>query len=103
MSHKPFFEEHPGLGAMFDYNRNGKVDLPEAIGMGGVAHAYAHEMLRATKEAEAEIKAREEERRVARSYDDEDLEEDVSYDLDDDFYDNTPSPFDDPAWADEDD
>ncbi|MBQ2681414.1 MAG: hypothetical protein IJF97_05700 [Eggerthellaceae bacterium] len=49
-----FFNKHPMLGSVFDFNRDGKLGVGEAMSMGGVIGAYADEMMRVSKEAERE-------------------------------------------------
>lgn len=47
-----FFNDHPFLGGMFDFDHDGSLDLGEAAFMGGVGAMFANEMERLSREAE---------------------------------------------------
>ena len=49
-----FFNNHPMLGSVFDFNHDGSMNLGEAMAMGGVFGAYADEMMRESEKAERE-------------------------------------------------
>ena len=41
-----FFDDHPMLGSVFDFDRDGSVSFGEAMAMGGVFGAFADEVIR---------------------------------------------------------
>ena len=41
-----FFDDHPMLGSVFDFDRDGDVNFGEAMAMGGVFGAFADEVIR---------------------------------------------------------
>ena len=49
-----FFNNHPMLGSMFDFDRDGSMSLGEAGAMGAFGALYATETMRASEEAERE-------------------------------------------------
>ena len=49
-----FFNDHPMLGSVFDFNRDGSMSLGEAGAMGAVGAMFASEAMRASGEAERE-------------------------------------------------
>ena len=49
-----FFGNHPFLGNLFDFDKDGSLDLGEASFMGAAAMAYRSEMERASRKAERE-------------------------------------------------
>ena len=49
-----FFNNHSMLGAMFDFDRDGSLDLGEAMFMGAMGAAIIDEEERASKKAERE-------------------------------------------------
>lgn len=51
-----FFSDHPMLGSMFDFNRDGSMSLGEAGAMGAFGSLYATEVMRASEEAEREVR-----------------------------------------------
>ena len=49
-----FFNDHPLLGSMFDFNHDGSMNLGEAGAMGAFGSMAASELMRATEETERE-------------------------------------------------
>ena len=49
-----FFNNHPMLGSVFDFNRDGSMSPGEAGTMGAIGGMFASEMMRASEEAERE-------------------------------------------------
>ena len=49
-----FFDNHPMLGSVFDFNHDGSMSLGEAGAMGAFGYMAASEMMRASEEAERE-------------------------------------------------
>ena len=49
-----FFNDHPMLGSMFDFNHDGSMSLGEAGAMGALGAMYATEAMRASEDAERE-------------------------------------------------
>ena len=49
-----FFNDHPMLGSIFDFNHDGSMSLGEAGAMGAFGTMAAREMMRASEEAERE-------------------------------------------------
>ena len=49
-----FFNNHPILGSIFDFNRDGNMNLGEASAMSAFGAMYAAEAMQATEEAERE-------------------------------------------------
>ena len=47
-----FFNDHPMLGSMFDFDHDGSMSLSEAGAMGAFGAMYASEMMCASEEAE---------------------------------------------------
>ena len=51
-----FFNNHPMLGSVFDFNHDGKMNLGEASTMGAFGAMYATEAMRASEKAEREAR-----------------------------------------------
>ncbi len=51
-----FFDNHPMLGSVFDFDRDGSLSLGEAAAIGAFGALYADEMMRAEEEAEREAR-----------------------------------------------
>ena len=49
-----FFNNHPMLGSVFDFNHDGSMSPGEAGAMGAIGGMFASEMMRASEEAERE-------------------------------------------------
>lgn len=49
-----FFNNHPMLGSVFDFDHDGSMSLGEASAMGAFGYMAASEMMRASEEAERE-------------------------------------------------
>ena len=47
-----FFNDHPMLGSMFDFDRDGSMSLGEAGAMGAFGYMFASETMRASEEGE---------------------------------------------------
>lgn len=76
-----FFNEHPLLGGMFDFDRNGSIDPGEAAFMASMGALFASEMANSSDESEHE----------RYSWDDDDDPDEY----DDDYYDNFDDGYDD--------
>lgn len=70
-----FFNNHPMLGSVFDFNHDGSMNLGEAMSMGGVFGAFADEMMRESEKAEREASG------SPWDSDDDDDDDDDDYDL----------------------
>ena len=68
-----FFDHHPLLGLVFDFDHDGSVNLAEAGAMGAFAAMFASEATSASEEAEREASRS--------SWDDGDDDDDDDYDL----------------------
>ena len=71
-----FFDKHPMLGSVFDFDRNGSMSLDEAVAMGSLGTMFATEAMRASEEADHEA--------IKSPWDDDDFEDDDDFDIDDD-------------------
>ena len=49
-----FFNNHPGLGSVFDFNHDGNMNLGEAGAMGALGNMAASELMRASEESDRE-------------------------------------------------
>ena len=52
-----FFGNHPMLGSVFDFDRDGSLDLGEAAFMGAMGAAFIDEAERSVREAERESRS----------------------------------------------
>ena len=52
-----FFGNHPMLGSVFDFDRDGSLDLGEAAFMGAMGAAFIDEAERSAREAERESRS----------------------------------------------
>lgn len=72
-----FFDKHPMLGSVFDFDRNGSMSFDEAVAMGSLGTMFATEAMRASEEADHEA--------IKSPWDDNDFEDDDDdFDIDDD-------------------